>query len=250
MRSRGNDEGGYAAARLDPPYDLSAGVAFRGQARDNDASIAHARRMWREGGPAMNLPMVAGTLRFPDRVRLPLAFDVPSLLADVTALQADDWIAHFVTQNYAGDWSVVPLRAPAGETHPIRMIYSDPSATEWVDTPWLDRAPALRHAIALFDCPVTVARLMRLAPGSCIHEHSDHDLMAETGVARVHVPITTNPGVTFVLNGTPVAMRPGEAWYLRLADPHSVRNEGSSDRVHLVLDLHVNAWLERLLASS
>lgn len=88
---------------------------------------------------------------------------------------------------------------------------------------------------------------MRLAAGSRIHEHSDHDLMAEARVARIHVPITTKPGVTFLLNGMPLAMEPGEAWYLRLADPHAVRNEGTSDRVHLVLDVVVDAWLERML---
>ena len=186
--------------------------------------------------------------RFPDRIRLPFAFDVRAMREDLAALQDDEWIAHFVKQNYSGNWSVVPLRAPAGETHPIRMIYSDPSAVAWVDTPWLDRAPSWRRAIETFQCPVTTVRLMRLAPDSCIHEHCDHDLMAEAGVARIHVPITTNPGVTFTLNGTPVTMAPGEAWYLRLADPHAVRNEGRSDRVHMVLDVFVDAWLERMLA--
>jgi quercetin dioxygenase-like cupin family protein len=186
-------------------------------------------------------------VRFPDRVRLPLAFDVPAMQAELAALQGADWVEHFVKQNYSGDWSVMPLRAPKGETHPIRMVYSDPSATDWVDTPWLDRSPSLRQAVATFRCPVTSVRLMRLAAGSRIHEHHDHDLMAEAGVARIHVPITTNPGVTFVLNGTAVAMVPGEAWYLRLADPHAVRNEGASDRVHLVLDVVVDAWLERML---
>jgi quercetin dioxygenase-like cupin family protein len=190
----------------------------------------------------------AAETRFPDRVRLPLRFDARAMAADLVALQDGDWVEHFVKQNYSGDWSVIPLRAPAGETHPIRMIYSDPSATAWVDTPWLDRSPALRNAIAAFHCPVTTVRLMRLASGSRIHEHKDHDLMAESGAARIHVPITTNPGVTFTLNGTPVTMAPGEAWYLRLADPHAVSNEGSSARVHLVLDLVVDAWLEEMLA--
>jgi hypothetical protein len=186
-------------------------------------------------------------MRFPDRVRLPFAFDVPAMEADLRALQGSDWVEHFVKQNYSGDWSVIPLRAPAGETHPIRMIYSDPSATEWFDTPWLDRSPYLRQVIQAFQCPMKTVRLMRLTPGSRIHEHHDHDLMAEMGVARIHVPITSNPGVTFVLNGTSVPMAPGEAWYLRLADPHAVRNEGASDRVHLVLDVGVDAWLEGML---
>jgi hypothetical protein len=171
------------------------------------------------------------------------------MAADLAALQDGEWIAHFVPQNYSGDWSVIPLRAPAGETHPIRMIYSDPAATAWVDTPWLERAPNLRRVIAAFRCPVTTARLMRLSAGSRIHPHNDNDLMAECGVARIHVPITSNPGVRFLLNDTPVAMAPGEAWYLRLADKHAVSNDGASDRVHLVLDVVVDAWLEALLAA-
>jgi hypothetical protein len=70
-------------------------------------------------------------MRFPDRVRLPFAFDVPAMKADLAALQGSDWVDHFVKQNYSGDWSAIPLRAPAGETHPIRMIYSDPMTTDW-----------------------------------------------------------------------------------------------------------------------
>ena len=88
---------------------------------------------------------------------------------------------------------------------------------------------------------------MRLSPGSAIHEHRDHDLDAAEGRARIHVPVTSNPQVSFLLNGTAVAMQPGEAWYLRLADPHAVRNDGPSDRVHLVLDVRVNAWLAGML---
>jgi hypothetical protein len=38
-------------------------------------------------------------------------------------------------------------------------------------------------------------------------------------------------------------MRAGEAWYLRLSDPHAVANRGTSDRVHLVLDLVADDWL-------
>lgn len=185
----------------------------------------------------------------PDRVRLPLGFDVAAMQADLAALERLDWTAHFVTANYSGQWDVLPLRAQAGATHPVMMIYSNPSASAWVDTPLLAHAPAFATAIAAFACPVEAARLMRLTPGSAIHEHRDHDLDAAEGRARIHVPVTSNPGVSFLLNGTAVAMQPGEAWYLRLADPHSVRNDGTSDRVHLVIDVQVNAWLEAMLAA-
>jgi hypothetical protein len=186
---------------------------------------------------------------YPDRVRLPLAFDAARLAADLAALDGSAWVQHYVKQNYDGDWSVVPLRAPAGATHPIQMIYSPPGVTDFVDTPFLDRSPWFAEAIARFQCPVMSARLMRLTPGSVIKEHRDHDLAAEEGFARIHIAVVTNDGVDFRLNRTPVTLLPGEAWYLRLADPHSVANHGSETRVHLVIDVVVDDWLAGLLGS-
>lgn len=188
-------------------------------------------------------------MTIPDRVRLPLAFDPDRLRADLDAVDRD-WIDHLVKQNYEGNWSVLPLRHTKGATHPVMMIYSDPTATEFVDGPLLAATPYLREVLAAFECPLTVVRLMRLTPGSVIKPHYDHDLAAEHGVARIHVPITTNPDVEFLLNGTPVTMAPGEAWYLRLMDTHSVANRGSSDRVHLVIDALVDDWLSGVLAAS
>jgi len=101
--------------------------------------------------------------------------------------------------------------------------------------------------IRSFDCDVRCVRLMRLTPGSVIKEHTDFDLDAEHGMVRIHIPITTNPQVVFELNRIAVAMAPGEAWYLRLADPHRVVNGGASDRVHLVMDAVVNDWMTDLL---
>ena len=170
--------------------------------------------------------------------------------ADLAALDGIDWTLHFVPQNFEGDWSALPLRAPASATHPIQMIYSPPGETDFVDTPALAATPYLRAVIASFLCPVRCVRLMRLTPGSVIKEHRDADLSPEHGWARIHIPITTNPDVEFLLNGTPVTMAPGEAWYLRLMDTHSVVNRGTSDRVHLVIDAIVDDWLGEMLAAS
>ena len=63
---------------------------------------------------------------WPDRVRLPLRFDPARLAADVARLEDEAWVAHFVRQNYEGDWSALPLRAHAGETHPVRPSSSIP----------------------------------------------------------------------------------------------------------------------------
>ena len=110
---------------------------------------------------------------------------------------------------------MIPLRGPAGATHPILQIFPNPAVTEFADTPALALTPYFRRALSEFACPLRCVRLMRLTPGSRIKTHSDYDLAFEQGVVRIHVPITTNPGVEFRLNDIPVVMAPGEAWYLR-----------------------------------
>ncbi|MDR3509207.1 MAG: aspartyl/asparaginyl beta-hydroxylase domain-containing protein [Caulobacteraceae bacterium] len=195
--------------------------------------------------PASPSPCSRG--EYPDRVRLPLGFDAARMAQDVERLEPVGWTPHFVTQNYDGDWSVIPLRAPAGARHPILMIYPDPMATVFEDAPWLARAPYLRAVLGAFGCPLQGARLMRLAPGASILEHRDHDLTLAEGKARLHIPIQTNPDARFRLNGTAVTMAPGEVWYLRLSDPHEAANAGDRERVHLVIDVLANAWLEALV---
>ena len=193
---------------------------------------------------------VAKPPRFPDRLRLPLAFDPDRLAADLAQLSSREWVQHYVRQNYDGDWSVVPLRSPAGETHPIRMINADPTARAFVDTPLLRGCDYFRQVLAAFECPLRVVRLMRLTPGSRIKEHTDLDLSFEDGMVRVHIPVTTNPQVEFHLNGSRVVLAAGSAWYLRLSDPHRVFNGGSADRVHLVIDADVNGWVEALFETA
>jgi len=186
----------------------------------------------------------------PDRVRLPFAFDPAPLAAEVARFGPADWTRHFVHDNYEGEWTVLPLRAATGETHPIRMIGTSSMASSFVDTPWLDRAPAFRAVLERFQCPLKAARLMRLSAGSTIKEHDDFDPDAANGVARLHVPITTNKQVEFLLNRRPVPMSAGSVWYLRLSDPHAVFNRGASDRVHLVIDARVNDWLAAMICDA
>lgn len=184
--------------------------------------------------------------RFPDRLRLPLEFDAGRLAADMAAIAASGWIKHFVKQNYDGDWSAIPLRGPAGARHPIKMIYPDPTCTEFADTPLLAATPYFREVLGVFACPLKTVRLMRLAPGSLIKPHRDHELGFEDGMVRFHIPVTTNDGVDFRLNGARCIMAAGSSWYLRLSDPHSVANRGGTDRVHLVIDAQVNDWVAAL----
>lgn len=186
----------------------------------------------------------------PDRLRLAMMIDPAPLVAEAEALPPEAWTRHFVPDNYRGDWDVAPLRAPAGANHPIMQITSPPGCTDWEETEHLKASPAIAALLAQFECPLAAVRLMRLGPGSEIREHRDHDLSADCGVARLHVPLTTNPKVEFLVNRRAVHMQPGECWYLRLADPHAVINQGQTARVHLVIDAEVNEWLAELLLAA
>ncbi len=189
-------------------------------------------------------------MRLPDRLRLPFTFDPQRLAADLHGLSSVDWIAHFVRQNYEGDWSVIPLRGKAGAKHPVVMIYSDPTCEDFEDTPMLAACPYFREVLDTFDAPLRAVRLMRLTPGSVIKEHTDFDLNFEDGSVRFHVPVVTNAEVEFHLNRTRVVLEAGTAWYLRLSDPHSVANRGACDRVHMVIDAKVNDWIRDVLESA
>jgi hypothetical protein len=186
----------------------------------------------------------------PDRIRLPFNFDPHLLARDLQGLAAFDWIKHFVRQNYEGDWSVIPLRGKAGATHPVMIIYSDPTGTEFEDTPMLKACPYFRTVLDTFKCPLQATRLMRLTLGSVIKEHTDHELSVDEGTARIHIPVVTSPDVEFYLNGMRVVLEAGSTWYLRLSDPHRVHNKGVTDRVHMVIDATVNTWLKDLLTTA
>lgn len=180
-----------------------------------------------------------------DRYRLPLRFRTEGLVQEAQALPPSCWVDHFVTENYEGQWRILPLRGPRGETHPIRLATSHPGVRDYQDTDFL--GPAFRKALARFRCPLGAVRVMSLEAGSEIREHCDPDLDGQGGVVRLHIPLLTHDGVEFLLNGRAVPMKAGECWCLRLSDPHAVRNPGPGGRLHLVLDAELDPWLRGLL---
>ena len=184
----------------------------------------------------------------PDAVKLPLRFDAARLQADLARIVADEFVPHFNTAYYQGDWSAVPLRSVGGRTD---HIYPDPSARlAFADTPLLARCAYIREVLATLRCPLQAARLLRLKAGSVIKEHRDHELGFEDGEVRLHIPVITNPEVEFVLNQVRVVMNEGEFWYLNVNQPHRVANHGATDRIHLVIDCVVNDWLRDLLLTA
>jgi Aspartyl/Asparaginyl beta-hydroxylase len=188
----------------------------------------------------------------PDRLRLPLLFDTPSLATEALALAPGDWVPHFNRDIYEGEWTGAAFRSVGGVA---TQLYPDPAPTApFADTELLDRCPAHRRALSQFNCPIMAVRLLALGSSTVLKEHRDYQLGWDDGEIRVHIPIVTAAGVTFVLDGRPVELLAGEAWYLNLNKPHSATNSSQSTRIHLVVDCVVNPWftdlVERAVAKS
>lgn len=181
-------------------------------------------------------------------LKLPLGFDPEGLKSDLSNISSDEWVRHFNDRYYEGEWSGVALRAVESAG---KRLYSDPNTTEaFRDTPVLERCPSLQRVLAAFQCPLKSARLLRLGPDARIIEHRDYNLSLEDGEVRLHIPITTDPLVEFYLNAERVVMLAGECWYINANLPHKVENRSNADRVHLVIDCEVDAWLLSLVASA
>lgn len=172
---------------------------------------------------------------------LPLSFDPAPLAAEVELITGDEWHPHFNSQTYRGQWRVAALRSKGGI---LERVEANPSESdEFAATPILSRSPHLQRVVRAFRCPTTAVRLLSLSPGAVVLEHRDRGLRLEDGEARLHIPVLSNPGVEFVLDGEPLPMAPGECWYINADLPHSVVNRGTTARVHLVIDCRVDDWL-------
>jgi hypothetical protein len=180
----------------------------------------------------------------PSTLRLPLSFDAARLYADLNRVPHEIWQGHFNQRIYNGDWSVAPLRAVPGSPIPI---FSIPNETNQEDTPLLRSCNYFQQVLAAFPCPLVSVRLLRLGPGAVIKEHCDPMLSLDHDEVRIHVVVSTNPGVECRIDGVGQHWAAGECWYADFTKPHSFANRGETERVHMVLDCVMDDWLRQLL---
>ncbi|SDB67029.1 aspartyl/asparaginyl beta-hydroxylase domain-containing protein [Pseudomonas sp. NFACC13-1] len=175
--------------------------------------------------------------------RLPVAVNLPLLLQALAAIEDVRWQGHFNSAYYSGDWSGVALISAADAVTELSPGRGQPSQR----APWLADG---RWQEALRDWPLEIvsARLLRLGPGGCIHEHRDYDLGGPDADLRLHVPLLSPPDVDFFLEGQIIPLTAGECWFLDLARPHRVVNRSAHSRVHLVLDCRPGPWLAQQIA--
>lgn len=183
----------------------------------------------------------------PDRVLLPFSFDVKKMLEEINTMDLKGYVYY----------DVISLRSPAHMVDSSLPIpppaddYADGSWTDWMDTPILKKSTYISSIIDFFreHTNVTLVRLLRLAPGSEVKEHTDPTLglEQEKSVIRLTIPVQRSEGVSFYLNQSKVPFEVGQCWYLRLTDPHKIENPGPLERINLTIDMIPNDWVRNLI---
>jgi hypothetical protein len=117
-----------------------------------------------------------------------------------------------------------------------RQTYDRPLWAEWrrLIEPVLAAATA-EYGYARGEFPrVMLARMM---PGGTIHVHRDTNPAAKWP-HKIHVPLLTNSGVSFFVDGQDYQFVEGEAVEVNNLAPHAVKNEGATDRIHLIFEYY------------
>ncbi|MBV8635680.1 MAG: aspartyl/asparaginyl beta-hydroxylase domain-containing protein, partial [Burkholderiaceae bacterium] len=121
-------------------------------------------------------------------LRLPFDFDTAALLRDLRTCEEAEWRAHFHAEDYTGSWTSIALRSASGAAGDIMSHPGD----VYQDTELLARCPYFTEILQGFACELESVRLLNLAPGSAIKEHSDPCTAYRHGVFRLHIPLATS----------------------------------------------------------
>lgn len=131
-----------------------------------------------------------------------------------------------------------------------RQSYARPAWDEWKDL----LEPVLAAATADYGYERGAfprVMLARMAPGGEIEPHNDSNPAAQWP-HKIHIPILTNPDVTFFVDEVAYHFAEGEAVEVNNMAVHAVTNRGTTDRIHLIfeyfdLDQPEPDWIEPLV---
>ncbi|WP_042420473.1 aspartyl/asparaginyl beta-hydroxylase domain-containing protein [Streptacidiphilus anmyonensis] len=182
-------------------------------------------------------------------VRLPATTDAARLVEELQLLTAERWRqqrvfgASLSSSPTDADWRILPLRSPDGSLE--RTDPGGPGTDDFADTTWMARVPYMRSLVRAIPVPVRAVRLMALGPAAASPTHSDLKYGPRWGLARIHIPVVTNPGALLDIQGNEYCWQPGEIWFGDFSRPHHIRNSGPETRVHMVVDCVVAPELTR-----
>ncbi|NNC99677.1 MAG: aspartyl/asparaginyl beta-hydroxylase domain-containing protein [Gammaproteobacteria bacterium] len=158
-------------------------------------------------------------------VRLPFQFDAAQLQRELAQFEQTDWMEH-------------PSKLDGNLAIPLISLHGTENnefAGSMAVTAHLQRCEYMQQVMASFGEVLARSRLMRLNAGAEVSAHVDFNYHWYSRV-RIHIPIVTNPDVTFYCGDQSIHMRAGECWIFDSWRRHNVVNAGADDRVHLVID--------------
>ena len=130
------------------------------------------------------------------------------------------------------------------------------SKLEWTSLANEPVMSPIREIISRLPCQFERIRFMKLAAGKSLRKHNDNidqDIESKK-IVRIHIPIRTNSEVVFTMyandedeRGERLYLKVGRFYYLDVTKPHSVSNNSSEDRYHLVVDCYMNEELKAIL---
>ena len=173
--------------------------------------------------------------------------DIEGSLRELGPVESASLIEAVLSQDDEA-WRANEYRQNAYEVHnqteSLVMIFCDgwPEMKVTKESAWdalkETAVPLMRQIIEDFYPPGgTVIRAMaaKLKAGGIISPHRDtHQTFTHSH--RIHIPITTNPGVRFMINGRPHRFEVGHAYEINNQKNHSVMNSGSEDRITFIFD--------------
>lgn len=141
-----------------------------------------------------------------------------------------------------GQWTGLSLCSEGGDAFTTKTGIV-PTGQPFAYTEVIRHTPYFRELLDGLDCPKRSVRLLHLPPGARIERHSDPPLSFQHGILRLHVPVRTHPDLVFVINDHRCVWAAGELWWGNFTLPHYVYNESPINRVHMVIDVEINAFV-------
>lgn len=184
-------------------------------------------------------------------LRLTTDVDVLPLLLAITrrpALWREDTYLRDYPQGPFGEVESILLRFPPRSVHATEAALAAHNNTvdqhENVDYPVYGLLPEARVLVMALMARVGGERLGRcminkIGAGGRIFPHADTPAHADYW-DRFHIVLASNDRAPFRCGEETVHMATGEVWWFQNAIEHEVINHGSSDRIHLIVDIRTS----------
>lgn len=257
----------YLFEECQQSIDMAEACGFEFKARQFN-TFADVVSIYYKGKPRNVLPLDAAQFYTLEKANVPslLSFIEP-IRKTLEGLEKDGTISftnHYSNYNEGNAWSAISLR---GYTEDWRFIEKPQEMSKkWKEENkgksfWLQDTKLMEH-FKVYDLldhlkienPHRI-RFMKLRGGEgVLGRHTDQGCpdagVDDNQLMRLHFPIVTNDKVRFKCwhskECKEIGMKVGECWYLDTRKPHEATNGGTTDRIHLVIDVPTNEKLRRL----